>query len=716
MAFSLQYSPWLLLLCIVVAGGLTYWTYRDTVPVLSTTWRSVLGGLRFVALALLCFLLFEPVAREFDQIERPPVLAVLVDDSESLRLTSGADSADAAQASVRDAVDRLRQQGVDGEVRLFAFDRSLRPLDGTLDSLRLSGSRTDLAAALQSARESLQDANLKGVALLSDGQYNTGRNPLYVAERYPVPIHTVTLGDTTRERDVQIRRVTTNDIAYVDTELPFRVGLKSQDAGGRSVTVSLLRDGERLDRQTLTLPSGTAEVPVDLSAAPQEAGLQQFTVAVTEIEGEATTRNNTQSVMVRVLESKRRALLVGAAPSPDVAATRRLLSRNADIDLTARVSKQGGGFYDGALPDSLAAFDVLVLAGYPGPTARPGDIARIAEAAADVPTIFLLDRQTDLQALQGALSGALPMTLERRRSGFAEVSFQPAPSERQHPIFQVEDASLDLLTQLPPLYASNSRWAPTPDATVLATSRVRDVSVGDPLLIIRRRAGTRSAALLGAGTWRWSNVPSDLQAAAPLWPGLLSNLVRWSAARDDDRPVRIQPVASTFGGGETVSFTGQVYDESQSPVSDAAVEVTVTAPDSAQYPYTMDPVGNGQYELDIGTLPEGTYTYAATASRGGTTLGRDQGRFSVGALTLEYRETTANPALMRQIAERSGGTAHTPPTIDALLQDVQQAATFRPTVTEETTEAELWHASLFLAAILGLLAAEWALRKRLGLA
>jgi hypothetical protein len=33
----------------------------------------------------------------------------------------------------------------------------------------------------------------------------------------------------------------------------------------------------------------------------------------------------------------------------------------------------------------------------------------------------------------------------------------------------------------------------------------------------------------------------------------------------------------------------------------------------------------------------------------------------------------------------------------------------------ETTEAELWRTSIFLAVILALLAAEWTLRKRFGL-
>ena len=719
MAFSFGYSPWLLLVSVLVAGGLTYWTYRATTPSLSPALRGTLGTLRFVALVLLCFLLLEPVARQIEQLERPPILAVLVDDSESLRVTTGADAdSGAARSAVQETVTQIQSQAAAGEVRLFAFDRDTRSLDGPVDSIRLDGARTNIASALRSVRQTLQDVNLQGVALVSDGRYNTGRNPLYVADRYPVPIHTVTVGDTTRARDLQIRRVTTNDIAYLDTELPMQVGLRVQDAAAERVTVSLLRDGERLDSEEVTLPTGTAELPVTLATAPDTSGLQQYTVAVTEIANEATYRNNTRTVTVRVLDSKRRVLLVGGGPSPTVAGVRRLLERDPDLEVTARIAQQGGGFYEGPMPDDLSSFDALVLAGYPSGAARDAHLERIATAVDedDIPLLFLHDRQTDLQRLTTTLGGVLPVNVDRLRTSASEAVFTPVPEERQHAVFQIEGASLDDVERLPPLRVSDTRWSATPDATVLARATVQNVSLDTPMLVVRQRTGTRTAAFLGANTWRWANLPADLESAQPLWPGLLSNLVRWVAARESDQPVRVRPVETTFGGGERVEFTGQVYDESAAPVSDAAVEVTVTAPDGSEYPYTMEPVGGGQYTLDVGVLPEGTYRYTATGTRQGTTLGTDQGQFSVGALTMEYRETTADRALMAQIAQRSGGTAHTPSTVDALLQSVQSAASFQPETIEESTEAELWHAWIFLAVILLLLAAEWALRKRYGLA
>ncbi len=718
MAFSFGYSPWLLALSLLLAGGLSYWSYRSTLPTVSPAWRWTLGSLRFASLALICFLLLEPVVRHLNESEQPPLLAVLVDDSESMRVVGG--EADTTAASVR---DRLRPslspliEDLNGRARFFAFDASLRELTGSpVDSLVFDGSRSDVAAALQAVTEELEGENLQGIALVSDGQHNSGRSPARVADRSTVPVHTVTVGDTTRQRDLQVRRVVANDLAYVDTDVPVQATLRADDVEATSTTVSLLHAGAVLDTVTLSLPAGTSEQTVDLSYNPDTPGLKQLTVQASPVPGEATTRNNERSVSQRVLASERRILLLGAAPSPSFAALRRVLERDDNADVTARIPQQNGSFYEGPFPDSLSRYDVIVNAGFPSSSVPDDLVRRIADELSEgTPALFVLDRQTDVSSWRRHFSDVLPARPSTDRLRFAEASFAPAETERSHPIFQIDDVEASLYERLPPLAVPSSAWTPTPDATVLAEARPPERSESDPLLVVRRRTGHRTALLLGTDTWRWATLSPDLEAADPLWPGLVSNLLRWVATQDDDRPVRVRPAASPFEGDEPVEFTGQVYDESQNPVSDASVSVVLTDSAGTESPHSMDPVGNGRYELDVGALPEGTYQYEATARRDGNTLGNDQGQFSVESLRLEYQTPRADPVLMRQIASRSGGRAYTTDDASALSVDLNASPDFTSTTVTESTETELWHTSIFLAVILLLLAIEWTLRKRFGL-
>ena len=379
MSFSFGMSPWLLAASFFAAGAAAIWLYRRTTPALPRGKRIVLGALRFCALFFILLLLLEPVLRLVRHAEKEPVVAVLIDDSASLRLASGADTSLAvAQARIRDILQHIPPAARGADVRYIRFGSDLDA--GELprfepDSLALSAFRTNIAQALASTEERLRDENLRAVLLVSDGRYNTGRNPLYVSERYPVPVFTAVVGDTLRRQDIRVQRVLTNEVAYVGAELPIEVGIRAEGMGGHRITVSLAADGETITSRTLEIPPGNAEIVVDLSVTPGSEGFQRYTVAITELPDEVTHRNNRESLAVRVLSSKRRILLVAAAPGPDVAAIRRLLARNAAFEVSPFVQKSAGAFYEDAFPASLADFDVIVLAGYPG---RVSDENRVA--------------------------------------------------------------------------------------------------------------------------------------------------------------------------------------------------------------------------------------------------------------------------------------------------------------------------------------------------
>ena len=720
MSFSFGMSPWLLAVSLLAAGAGAVWLYRHTMPVLPRSKKVVLGALRFCALFFILLLLLEPVLRLVQHDEKEPVVAVLLDDSASLRLASGADTSFAvAQARIRDILQHVPAAAQGADVRYIRFGPDLDAGDLSRfepDSLGLNAFRTNIAQALTSTEERLQDDNLRAVLLVSDGRYNTGRNPLYVSERYPVPVFTAVVGDTLRRQDIRVQRVLTNEVAYVGAELPIEVGIRAEGVGGRRVTVSLAADGETITSQNLEIPPGNAEIVVDLSVTPEAEGLRRYTVAVTEFPDEVTHRNNRESLTVRVLSSKRRILLVAAAPGPDVAAIRRLLARDAAFDVSPFVQKSAGAFYEGAFPASLADFDVMVLAGYPGRASDETVSGRIGEAVREgIPVFFLLTSGTSIARLSTIPEDTLPVKAGRLREDFMEATFRTTPSGNRHPIMHIPGADSEAWGALPPLEYNRTQWTIAPDAQVLATVSVRGIDLPEPLLVVRRRAQHRVAALLGAGTWRWQNLPEDLSRFEQLPAELFANIIQWLTALEDDRPVRIYPVRDVFGGGESVQFSGQVYDESLNPVPDASVEIRLISPDGVEFPYFMRAIGSGRYTFDAGALPEGAYAWTAEAHRGEKVLGSDRGEFVVGSLTLEYREPGADAILMRQVAQRSGGVLLDQSRPEAFIEVLSTYLEGASDTISQTTEEDLRKQPVLLLLIIALLAAEWFFRKRNGM-
>lgn len=715
MSLTFGLSPWILIGLGVLAAAGAVWLYRGTVPRVDGAGRYVLSGLRFLSLGLLIFLLVEPLlTRTVEEVD-PPIVAVLVDDSQSLAVAS-ADSAAAASAA-SETLQALSASLPGTEFRLFAFGGRTNAL-GSLaeaDSGRFSQGRTDIAGALSAAVAALEEDNLKGVVLLSDGRYNAGQNPLHAADRFPVPIHTITLGDTTSRRDVQVRRVLTNEIAYRDVALPMEVGIRHDGFGSQRVTVRVLGEGQILDEETIALPPQAGETTARLEVVPDTTGLVRYQVSVSRSRDEFTYRNNVQSVTVRVLESRQRILILAGAPDPDLTALRMSLAEDDAVEISAFVRSPAGGYFQGPMPDP-SEYDLVILQGYPSTGTAISDIDQVSAAAReDVPLLFLLGHTTDLRLMQ-RLGPVLPVQPRVIRNGRTEGVLGLTAAGNRHPVFDLQgDIPADAWTALPPLTVTDVSWQPAPDATVLATATIRNVALDDPLVVLRRRSGSRSLAILAYGAWRWNNLPASLETYDAVWPGLAGNLVQWLVAPEDDRPVRVRPAQSAFEGGERVEFYGQVYDESAQPVSGATVDIDVRTPDGTVLPFAMRSIGSGRYRAEAGALPEGTYSYTVSASRDDEQLGQDQGTFSVGALALEFRDTRADAALMRQIALRSGGQTGFADEVTRVSSDIASSGEMAARTRLEASSVRLWHRSPFLAVVLILLTVEWFLRKRRGL-
>lgn len=672
-----------------------------------TGWkRVVLPALRFAALFLVLLLLVEPAWRTITRSDEPALLALLVDDSLSLRV--GGDRTPAAQ--VRAALADID----DDAVQFYRFSAEARP--SSADSLGFRGPRTDISEALARIESDFAGRNLRGVVLVSDGRVTDGRNPIYPAERFPVPIHTAVAGDSLSSRDVRLVRAVTNDVASAGSILPVSVAVRATGYGGQRTRVVLTEGSATLATEPVTLPADGGEATVELSFVPRAPGVHRYTVRAVPMAGEATTRNNAESFTVRVVDDRRRVLLVGAGPSPDFAAARAALEADASLDVTVRTQRSPGAYYEGALPPTLAIFDLAMLVGWPGQAATEADARRLGAAArSGLPVVFLLGRQTDLSRLSATLGDVLPASPTVLRTQLVEAGLSVDPEAADHPVLSGLGIAPNRLEALPPLSVSTARWALQPGARVLAGVRRGGADLGTPLLAVRQSGALRSAMILGTGTWRWRTLPDDLADLRPTYGALLGGLARWTSATRDRRPVRVRADRRVFDENERVTFSGQVYGENLTPVADARIALTVTGPGGRRVQAPMRPIGNGRYVADIGAQPPGAYRFSAVADLDGARLGSDAGTFAVGETAAEYRAPGADPGLMQQVALRSGGRVVPLDSLGAFVRELRADGVLDARELTREDDLPLLHLTWLLGLAVALLTAEWVLRKRSGM-
>ncbi len=713
-ALSFAESVLLLILLVVLATLFSMWTYRRTVPEITRARRYTLIALRSAAIAVLLFLIFEPVLNLQRSEELAPRVAVLLDNSKSLTVE---DNGIARSTRVKDFVSTSAYKDVEGggEKAAWLFGGKAFPMQEiTADSLSFTAAETDIGRALQQVYDAETQRNLRAVVLVSDGVFTSGKNPLYAAQALGVPVHVVAVGDSTEKKDVLISRVLANSIAYLESTLPVDVTVRSAGFDGGRTRVTLSEGGRELGSTMLDLRPGVNEYPLSFTYSPRQEGVRKLTVRVDPLKGELTTRNNTRAFFVKVLKSRMNVVIVASAPSPDVSLLQRELGKDRNITAKLFVQRGGGGWYDGApSAKSFLDADVVMLAGFP--TAR-NDISvlrLIAEAMEKkaVPLFLLPARTTDYATLRQGLDTWLPYEMVQSRPNETEVFFERSESARLDPILAT-GIPPESWGKLPPLFKTESSFRTRAGAEMLGTMKLNNISFNEPLLLSRKLGRGKVLAWTAYGLWRWELAYDVLDGELP--GRLISNAVRWLTTREDDKQVRITPAREFFDSGEEVELFAQVYNASYEPVDNAAVSVTVTRGEETRE-LMLSPLGAGRYSGKLDVSEEGDYAFSGKAELDGRTLGTDRGRFAVGELNIEFQDTRMNNVLLRQIAAATGGRYFTIDDVAGLPAAVSGSDSFTPADRIIKSDIQLWNLVWLLALAVLLFAIEWYLRKQAGM-
>lgn len=719
---SFAYNAWWLIAAALLLAGFTVWIYRYTTPRVSAWLRKTLLVLRFLGIVFILALIFEPVLWISWRLVEKPVLAVLIDTSASMQLRDGETTRSEKLLTVlrQPWFEKLEERFTVFPILFSAKPEPAEPL--LIDSLRFQGDGTDFQRAFDFAQEKLADRNFAAIVLLSDGSHNLGTDPTLVVGKLPVPIFAVPFGSEQPDNDLWIADVMTNEVAFAGTKVPVEVAVRSTGFAGQTAQVSLRQDGRNLATETVVLPADLAEQRLQLTFVPEDTGIQKFELAITELPNEVTVRNNRRSFYLKVLKNKLKIALVAGAPTPEVTFLRQALSSDAHLSVTVTVAVSPSTLAGDPLPDSITAGRLDCVLALQMPQNRNIQLDRWLHSTVTVkkrPLLFLSglpERSADLMRYQSMLPLIGNPRVEEEREAFAE----PTPQGLLNPILRVHESPNEARTvfeNLPPIYANLRSLRLMPAAQVLLTGkstlRRADGStseVVEPLLVVMRRPDLNTLTLFAGGLWRWHLMMQRTQPGNQFYERLMLNAVRWLVTAGDARRFRVTTSKEVYRATEEVLFSAQAYFEDFTPRDHLAITVRVqTGRDEQEF--VLHGKGRGRYEGRLSPLAPGDYTYTAVAKDGDTPVAREQGRFTVQALRLEFLQTEANHALLRQLALRSGGAVLP---ADSLSQWADTLSFASRTLQQERS-IQLWNRWPLAIVIVLLLSAEWYLRKREGM-
>ncbi|HXF03780.1 MAG TPA: hypothetical protein VNM72_00005, partial [Blastocatellia bacterium] len=317
------------------------------------------------------------------------------------------------------------------------------------------------------------------------------------------------------------------------------------------------------------------------------------------------------------------------------------------------------------------------------------------------------------------LADVLPVVLRRERGTSADaddrvMAYAPVvtPGGREHPVTRLkrEDAAnLQAWRALPPVTIPEPFGEVKPGATVLLEGHRRGGRDRSVMLAFQRYGKGVSFAFTPSDSWRWQ---MEMDAAdlshETFWRQLVRYLVSFAADR-----VEVSSDSDAYDVMDDAHLKIAVTDATFSRVTDAQVEVIVRTPAGrdVKVPAQVTLQSGGHYEASV-PLPEaGPYRVEVVARRGNEILGRAQTIVTAGELHREFRQAEQNVALLRRLATETGGRYYRFDQAENLPEEI----TYLEGENSIRVAREIWDMPINFLLLVGLISAEWVLRKRKGL-
>lgn len=731
MRFAVALPWWGYALVFAAACALAVYTYAGAR--LQPSRRAVLTALRAVALLLLVTAVLRPVRVLPPSSARDRIVPVLVDVSRSMRVADAQGPARMQQA--RAAADQL-VTALESSVRteVWAFGDGVTR--ASLDDMQASAGRSDLSGALRAVIDHYRGRALGGVVVVSDGGDTSSTE---VPADLPVPVFTVGVGEPKITRDREIVALSAGEPRLADSTVDVHVSAVSTGFGTQPLELTLTANGRPVDVRRVAVTDG-GPVSAVFTVSPDPAVPTVYRVEVPVAPGEIASENNTRSVLVEPPGRPRRLLLVEGAPGYEHTFLKRALARDSSLDVDSVIRK---GQTDDGQPtffvQAAASRAAALAAGYPRTRADlfAYDAVLFGNVDASFFTREQLDATADFVSARGGgllvlggrsfereglagspLEEVLPVDMSDRRSSVSRVAGDLAATSAvqltgdgaSHPATRIGASADDarrLWAALPALASVAMVGGPRAGAQVLATTG----SAGDerPLVAVQRYGQGRAMVFAGEASWRWRMMRP---AADTTYDTIWRQMSRW-LARGALEPVSVVALGNPSPGtAESVSVL--VRDRDFVPVDDAEVQLVVTAPggDESRVTATLADAADGRYDAPVRFADAGVYRLAADARRGAERLGAGERIVLAGGADPEMADPRLNEAVLQRLAAQTGGLYVRPAEVGQIGPRLQTTA-----VVDGPPELrDLWHGAWSLVAVIAVLAAEWTLRRRVGLA
>jgi len=702
------------------------------------SWRSAAGkrrglrlmfaALRFCAIAVAGLSLFNPGSWRDERQQRDGVWAVLLDRSASMAVAdAGPDGVSRWQAAVEIAKVAAEAAGEAPPPRLFTYGTGLEPAGNTteLSALVPDGLASDLPAAGETLLDMLGTGGaLTGILVIGDGRHvGKGEGARFAgrARAAGTKVITVAVGGAVPDRDLMIRPVRRQYIAFPGQRLVIAAALEAKGIGPLRTQISLTgSDGAIVGTTDIEIGAADGSAICEFEIEATVPGYYRYQLAVPEPDGDRNPQNNSAEVGVNVIDGKIAVFTLEGVPYWDSKFLIQLLRGQANVHTTSvyrltaeryfRVATGDAGAEESKtaiFPDDLSGYDLLVFGKGCEYFLDSARVARLKSFVRDGGGAVIFARGKPYAGSFPELETMEPVVWGEPLG--ERFHFTPTAAGAEAGLFghHLDAPGSEIWTALPELIDARRPKRLKAFARVLAegiyevAGRQRRVPV-----VISRRFGRGSVTTVNAdGLWKWDFIPGEERARnmyAELWQGM----ILWSVTHSEFLPGQnfsLRLSESVVESGQPIRARVTARDASTNEVP----KLALLGGDGSSKNLALHEDGEGgKWSAVFTPTDHGDYRLQIAATGVAAPL-------SVRPPPTEGDILSADPISLAALAQAAGG--RTAPASDVAAAVAELLPNSRTVELANAVWEPAWDRLIWLLPVLGLLMGEWLVRRRNGL-
>ncbi len=735
--------------------------------------KITLGVLRAAILLFIIAMLNRPVLSLVQSRTEPSVLAVLVDESISMRVKDAGTKdhplgrLEAVEQVLADGDKALlKSLAKTHEIRLYRFDQTAQPIGSVhqtkpnesstnddshsaiaaLKGLKPEGQETRVVHSVREVLDNLQGQRIAGVVVLTDGRENPAESladALGAVKDLGAKVYPIAVGSDQSPRNIEVQNVNVQENAFkgdivnvkatiratgYEPNHPVKLVLKDKRTG------QLLHGSDRSPvEQSITI-ADDKPTEVELQFKPEEIGTVDVQVEAEKQAGELDDEDNIRVAQVSVLDAKLAVLYVEGYPRWEYRYIKNEMIRDDTVDISCLLTSADPTFaQEGDRPIKRFPESIQELLDYDVVLFGDVDPRQFTDNQLQLVSEFVSKKGGGFGMIAGpkwspqsyrntAIEPILPVSIARVEGGDP-----PSITQGFRPVLTREGTASGIFR----FFADRTQnekylkedWQPvfwycqgvTTKQGVGEVYAEHPTDTGPdgrkaPILVMGRFGAGRTMFSAIDDSWRWRFYTGE-SVFDNYWVQQLRNLAR--SKKLGQRRITITSLRPNYELGGQVRVSMRVLDPTLLQQLPDQIRVDIT--DSAGQTIRQETLMRQEGQNDL-------YVASWTADRIGKFLVKLppiasgveslQTPVEVSVPRLELAQPQIDRTLLTRLAsETLGQTVNLNEAADKLPAMIPSAAKIIPIQTDQP----LWNAPLAMLLFVMLIAAEWIIRKAFGM-